>query len=233
MAIKYFLRKYYLIDNKDAMIARIEPNKILDNDAVIDEMMKRGTTVNRQDAMATINLYHQVLTDQILEGNNIRTSVTNFKPVITGIFSSNTDNFEAGRHSVQVSLSPGQALRHAISQAVVTKISKPYPHPQLIEYYDVNLKEINNRLTKACIGQINGADLKFNKSNVAEGIFFVDENGVEYRANEIQRCSPKMLVFLVPSEMLPGIYTLSVRKAYGKNALLRTGELLSKLTLTD
>jgi hypothetical protein len=85
-------------------------------------------------------------------------------------------------------------------------------------------------LTRGGIGSITGEELKYNPENADEGIWFVPSSGgTAVRATVVANRTEGNLVFIVPTALPPGSYTLEVRKGYGKNAELRTGSLHEKL----
>lgn len=132
-------------------------------------MVKRGTLVTETDAKAVLNIFFDVVSDEVADGNTVILPLVNIRPGITGVFSSITDSFDSGRHVKKANLSSGLLLTQKMQRAQVEKISSGQPSPVILEFLDINTQTVNSKLTPGGIAQLMGEELKFNPANAAEG----------------------------------------------------------------
>jgi hypothetical protein len=227
--------KYYLVSNPISkavknFIARVVPNETLDNEEIITKMLKRGTSATEADIRHILTLYFDVATDEVANGNSLTTPLANVRPGMQGTFDSASDTFDRSSHDTKASLSQGLLLEQKMATANVEKISAPAVSPLLVEYLDAKSKTSNSVLTPGSIGTLTGTDLKFNTSNVKEGVFFLDEAGAETKADVYSDVYDTEVKFVVPA-LATGIYSVELRKAYTKDNVIRRDSLDDNLTV--
>lgn len=229
---QYFLVPNYLTADPNDQYARVSPRNVLSTADIIDRCLKRGTTLTRTDLIAASNLFMEEAGAAVAEGNNVNLPLVNMKPSINGVFTSKSDSFDASRHTKRAAVSMGGGLAKAMQEASVEKIQEPAASPFLLEYSDTNSATNNSTVTPGGIGTIQGADLKFDLANAAEGIFFVPAvAGADTKVVVISTRTEGRLVFLVPAGLAAGSYRMEVRRAYTAAKTIRTGELSDVLTV--
>lgn len=226
MAIKYYLQPNPITPDPNDQSARVSSNKVHDLESITSIMLKRGSTVTKADVMAVLDIFFDVVTDEVADGNNVNLPLVNIRPSVTGTFNSVSDSFDPSRHTKGASISQGLALISKIRVAKVEKINQPTPTPALIEFTDVTTGITNSMLTPGSIGRIMGEELKFNPVNADEGIYFIDADNVPTKVATIDNRTEGKLTFIIPATLTAGSYKLEVRKAYGTtNVVVRTGSL--------
>lgn len=229
MTIKFYLQPNPITPDPNDQSARVLPTGVLNIEDIVQEAMRRGTTLTETDLRASINLTFETISYFVAQGFNVNTPVANFRGGINGVFTSATDSFDASRHAVKASVSPGTMLIEAMSKATVEKVLQPLPSPTLIEYFDINTQTANSKLTPGGIGQIVGEELKYNTANAAEGIFIVSSAGVATKVTIIASRTEGKLMFNIPAPLAAGNYSLEVRRGYGNAGTIRTGALNDQL----
>jgi hypothetical protein len=230
MPIKYYLQPNPVTPDPNDQSARVLPNASLTLEDIIAKMMQRGTTVTESDTRAVLNLFFDVVSDEVADGNFVNLPLANIRVGISGVFTSITDSFDPSRHSIRATLSPGLLLIEKMQKVRLEKTLQPLPSPVIIEFLNINTNTTNSVLTPGGIGQIVGEELKFNPNNPQEGIFFVAADGTETKVQIIASRTEGKLVFSIPT--LPaGNYTLEVRRAYTKENIIRKGVLSDTLTV--
>lgn len=232
MAINYFLQKNAITPDPDDYSARIESGTSRTLDDLINEMMKRGTTLDRVELEGALDLFFRVTTEEVSNGSVVLTPIANIRPGIKGVFNSVGDSFDRSRHMIKASLSAGIQLSEAMQNAKVEKTTTALPSPAITEFIDYGSGTTDSILTPGNIGTIMGEELKFDPANAAEGIFLIDSAGAETKIATIAQRTEGKLVFMIPSGLSTGMYTLQVRKAYTQNATIRVGELAENLEVT-
>jgi hypothetical protein len=230
MPIKYYLQPNPVTPDPNDQSARVLPNASLTLEDIIAKMMQRGTTVTEADTRAVLNLFFDVVSDEVADGNFVNLPLANIRVGISGVFTSITDSFDPSRHSIRATLSPGLLLSEKMQKVRLEKTLQPLPSPVILEFLNINTNTTNSVLTPGGIGQIVGEELKFNPDNPQEGIFFVAADGTETKVQIIASRTEGKLVFSIPT--LPaGNYTLEVRRAYTKENIIRKGVLSDTLTV--
>lgn len=232
MAIKYYLQPNPITPDPNDQSARVMTNTTHDVESITKEMLKRGSTITEADIRAVLNVFFEVVADEVAEGNTVNLPIVNIRPGISGVFTSVTDSFDPSRHIRKASLSTGIKLSQKMDQAAVEKITQPTATPVLIEFTDINTQTTNSIATSAGIGQIVGEELKFNPDNPAEGIYFISAGGVATKVTIVASRTEGKLMFSIPT-LAAGSYTLEVRKGYGTtNIVTRSGSLPDALQIT-
>ena len=68
MTIKYYLRDPPITNEPNDKSAWVDQRGTLDENAVLDEMLKRGTGLTKQEILGVIDLYTEVVSDQVQSG---------------------------------------------------------------------------------------------------------------------------------------------------------------------
>ena len=226
MNIQYHLKNLYITNDSNDKSGHVDLRGILNEDAISSKMLKRGTGLTKQEILGVIDLYTEVVSDQVQSGFAVNTRLANFKPGVKGIFKSVTDPFDPNRHIFRASISEGVVLKKKMREAVGVRQTSTSPKPAIIEYYDDGTSKNNKSLTPGNIGEISGEHLKFNQSDKTEGIFFInEEDSAETRVQTLSVHTEGRLMFLVPSGLTTGKYTLEVRRIYTSPADIRTDRL--------
>ena len=232
MAVKYYLHTNALSLNLTSHKAVIVPHKINHLSDIIDEMLKRGTTLSEADILASLHLFFEVVTQQVQDGNHVNTPIVNLKPGISVGFNDSTDHFDSLRHKLKATASIGPAIKRGMGKAMPEKITKTLTVPVLSAFKDIQSQSVNAIVSPGGIGQIMGSHLKYNPENPAEGIFFVSSGLEEYKVTNVAIRTLGKLVFSIPSSLSTGNYSLVVKRAFGKSdTSIRTGILATPLSV--
>jgi hypothetical protein len=211
--------------------ARVESTGTLNNADIIKRMMKRGSTVTEPDANAVILLYNQEVIDALSEGYSVNTDIFNARASVQGVFNNINDNFDASRHTVRASISAGNVLFSKMLSANVEKVSTSIVSPDIIDFNDLKTNT-NSQATKGGIGTITGSELKFDNTNVNEGIFFVNTtSNAETKVTDVAIRTEGKLMFIIPTSLVAGTYTVEVRKAYTNAKTIRVDAFDNLLTV--
>ncbi|MDZ7690994.1 MAG: DNA-binding domain-containing protein [Balneolaceae bacterium] len=84
----------------------------------------------------------------VRQGNSVVTPLVNIMPSISGVFDSEEDRFDANRHQVNLSISPGVRLRDTASAIPTEKVAARERMPNVGHYYD-NTSETKNEQATA------------------------------------------------------------------------------------
>jgi hypothetical protein len=231
MPIRYVLFENNLTSDPNDFMAMAQSTGAADLDAVIARMIQQGSTVTKADIVSVLEDFFTAVENMVLEGVNVNTPGANFSASIKGVFNGAGDSYDASRHQVVATVTPGKRFRAAIkarAQTVKGEAAKPAPHP--IEFTDLNTGERNSVATPSGMGRIIGSRLKVDAADTAQGVYFVAADGTATKVQVIGQNKPAELLFLIPT--LPaGDYTLEVRATVYGSTDVRTGALPSALTV--
>ena len=229
MPINYVLFENNLTSDPDDYMAMVRATGTAELNDIIERIIQQGSTVTRPDIVSVLEDFFTAVENMTLEGMNVNTPVANFGASIKGIFEGQDDMFDASRHQLTATVSPGKRFRKIISeQGTVSKQEavKPKPNPQ--DYTDINTEARNSVLTPGGMGQLVGHRLKFDPADTDQGIFFVASDGSATKVVVVGKNKPGGLIFMIPT--LPaGEYTIEVRAAFGDE--IRSGALDATLTV--
>lgn len=230
MAIKYYLQPNPITPDPNDQSARAITNQIHVIESITREMLRRGSTITEANVRAVLKVFFEVVTDEVVEGNNVNLPLINIKPTITGVFANTVDSFDTSKHTKKAKVSSGVLLTQKLNLATIEKVTQVTASPALIQFTDVNSQTTDSILTPGGIAQVVGEELKYNPNNPAEGIYFIASDGAATKVDIVASRTEGKLVFSIPNTLTAGSYTLEVRKGYGTtNIVIRTGSLNDSL----
>lgn len=232
MTISYSLHKNHLTNVPNQYRALVQSNGTITLEDIIKRMVIRGSTTTESDAYAVLMDFFTIIEGCLLDGLRVNTPLVNCGVSVKGNFDGQTDTFTSSRHWVEMTTSPGPQVRRVIqNRAQVQKQLASDVRPRLLQYLDLNSGERDGRLTPGGMGQIVGDKLKFDPADPTQGIFFTASDRSLNRVEIVGRNTSVDLMFLVPTNLLPGDYTLEIRSTLNSGSL-RTGSLNVSLTVS-
>jgi hypothetical protein len=227
MAVNYYLRPNKLGQNGRHYMANVISNNSVELEEIVEEILRRGSTVTRADVMSVLTEYHNVIEYYLQSGSNVRTPLVNFSSSIGGIFNFPTDHYDPARHVIRPVTNPGRRLQGFYRDHMSANLVEPrmnIPHPEVFK--DVVSGERNGSVTPLGMAKLLGRRLKINGREDGAGIFFIDGGGREIPVTFIGQNYPSELIFTIP-RLSPGHYSLEIRTHLKK--LLRRGRLQERL----
>lgn len=212
--LKYALRENLLTAAPDDFMAQVQDVRSYTLDEIIDLMMQKGSTLTRADVAAVLQIYGEVCASLIADGSALNTPLMNTALSISGVFNGANDAFDKKRHTVNLNISAGTALKAALGKIKCEKTGTTSTDPYINEVKDIVSGTVNAELTKGGIVQITGSRLKFDAKDAAQGIFFIPETGAPVRAAVIAENKPARLMAIIPADLAAGTYYIEVRSKH-------------------
>jgi len=230
MPIRYVLFENRLAGDDGVYEARVRASGRAGPEEIAERMIARGASLPKTEIVALLQDSTQAIAELLLEGRSVLTDGANYRVTIKGNFEGPGDRYDPSRHQVDVSVSPGRALRQAVrEQARFAKKSAPPPQPRPGAYLDLASGTRNSILTPGGMGRVLGSHLQYDPDDAGQGIFFLTAGRSATRVQVVARNMPRELIFAVPP-LAPGEYRLEVRAAvYGNSA--RRGGLDKRLVV--
>lgn len=231
MALTYTLRPYPLDDDPNSYRAAVVDPRSLTLDDVIDQMIHRGSTVTRAEAFAVLEEYNATIEALLRQGYHINTPLLNYRLAVRGLFDGPDDLFDPARHQVYVSVKPGPRLRKIGPQVAVERVQFTPTTPQPFHFNDLATGTRDATVTPGGLARLKGLHLKYDETDLEQGIFFVDAAQTATRVTVVETNLPRRLAFLIPPGLASGTYTVEVRAVLRNTNTFRIGRLPHTLTV--
>jgi hypothetical protein len=210
-----------LTEHEDDYAAHTHPSASLDIEAVISRMLQRGTLLTRTDILAVWNNLCETIKDIHLEGNTVNLPLFNTSFSISGVFDSPLDVFDPNRHKLNINVTKGAILRDAEKNIHVEKTNVPSPNPQIQEVKDSISGTVNERFTSGGVVEIRGYNLRIDGDNPKCGLWFIDDNGNEIKAETIIENKPSRILAMIPNLTVSNYQVKVVTQYKGSGTLLK------------
>lgn len=234
MALNYYLVDNTMTPDPNDRRAVVLPRQSFSINAIIDQMISRGSTVTKAEALSVYEELSLAMENILKEGNSINTPLFKVTPTITGVFVNDEDSFDPERHEVKLRINPGLRLRQTEAKIMVERTTGVRPQPTPIHFDDYGSETQDDIITSEKTGRITGSLLKFEESDPQQGVFFVNlANGsVKQVTGKFVKNKPGELIFSNPAGLTPGTYRLEVRAVLVGTKGIRTGTLPYELTVS-
>lgn len=209
-------------DNLTDKILKLESAGNLTLADVLDEMKKEDTGLRQETLEHVVNLYNRVVADLVLAGYEVNTGLCYLTPQFKGVIEDGAWNPE--KNSIYVSITQGKVLREAIAETSVKILGERQGVMYIAGGEDAATRATDTTATPGRNYILTGRKLKVVGDDPAVGITLTDEDGTPTRldADMLAVNEPSRLVFLLPSDLADGRYTLTVTTQYsGSGALLK------------
>jgi hypothetical protein len=119
--------RYYLIRNpfnssgESRYTARMQKNGLLYQEELIGEMLKKRTSLTRQNIIAVLDLLKETVAEQVLRGNAVHTDLFRADVSIRGDFDSFDERFDDSKHRVCLNMKASLDLKREILRRAEVK----------------------------------------------------------------------------------------------------------------
>ena len=111
MTLKYGLADNGLTPDQEDQRAVMYVDEVKTLDEVVDEMIGRGSTVTKAEALSVMEEYYDAITRFLGEGYTITTPAYNITPRIRGVFKDKKERYDPNKHRLYLSVKPGPASK--------------------------------------------------------------------------------------------------------------------------
>lgn len=230
MAIKYALFPNHLTSADDYM-AIVQDQTSKDRNQIIDQMIGRGSTVTKAEALAVLEEFEAAVQDALSNGFSINTPLFKISPSIQGVFDSESEGFDRSKHYLKLNVTSGGRISQIATGLKVEKVAASSPVPNLSTFKDVTTGTINETLSPGGVGEVTGSRLKIDEADTLQGVFLIAADGTATRAITYVRNMPSNLIFMIPAGLVAGEYELEVRANAKNSKETRKGVLITPLTV--
>ena len=217
----YSTTENLLTERPDDLSAICYPATNYDKDAIVNEMLKRGTLLTKTDILAVLNLYEETVENILSDGNTASTPLVNFGFSISGVFEGAMDSFDPSRHKLNINATKGVRARNAEKRVKLEKTNAVVPMPLIQEAKDCVSGSYNGKLTPGGVIELRGNTLRIDGDKPECGLWFVFEDGTETRATVIIENKPSRIIAMIPM-LMSGEYNVKIVTQHTGGKLLKT-----------
>ena len=211
--LQYSLTENLLTEAPDDFTALVQPMGTYDKEAIITEMLRRGSSLTRTDILAVFNGLEETVRDITRDGGTVNTPLFNTSFSISGVFDGAMDTFDGNRHKLNVNLTKGMVMRQAESHVAMEKTGTVTPQPTILEVKDSVSGKVNQQLTPGGVVELMGVNIKIVGENADCGLWFVPASGEAVKAQVIVQNKPSTIIAMIP-KLSAESYTLKVMTQY-------------------
>ncbi|MEQ9437546.1 MAG: DNA-binding domain-containing protein [Cyclobacteriaceae bacterium] len=218
MAIQYYLIDNPLTADPTDYMAVVTTGKSKTLDDLVETIHYKYTKLSESDIKGVLEEFLSAVDFWIREGKSINTPLFNLLPSISGVFYNSDENFDPGKHQLNLNLNPGKQLSKTAQKVTLERVVAPEHSPIITDFLDVASNSRRSQLTPNSPVRIIGDKLKYDNSDAQQGIFFIDESNQEFKATVIVDNHPRKLTIQSP-DLSAGTYQLQVRTNMGGKTL--------------
>lgn len=227
--VKYFLYLNKLTPDPYDYAARVVDVKSYDLDDVIKIMTREGKTITEEEARSAYLALEKALREITESGGSINLSILNTGYSISGVFYAEDEALVAGKHTFNINAYPGEVLTEAAKKIKLKRVDAREYSPEPRKLTDISSDTTNELLTPGNMACLKGKNLSVNSEDAEEGLYLINDKGVETKIEHIAHNKPSEMVFLVPQKLAKGMYTLEIRNRSYK--MISTARLKHTLTV--
>jgi hypothetical protein len=178
---------------------------------ILRRILSRNTGLSEAQLTASVNEFIEEVGLITEEGDTVNTPLVHTILSIPGVFEGAADSYDGKRHRTRINTNAGVRLTTAIVKVKPQKIDVAETVPHILEAKDVVSDTVNETLTPGGVLQLRGSRLKFMPAEAGNGVFLVDEQGVERQLTTVVENKPARIIVLLPADLAVGTYWVEVR----------------------
>jgi hypothetical protein len=237
MSIRYSLRPFALGNAEGKYLAQLQLGESVETEELVDQIVARGSTVGRADALAVLELIDELVLTNLAQnrpvfiGRSLRVS-----PGIEGLFDGPQAPWDPERNEI---VARAEARRWLADQLALLahpeRVAAEELRPVLSSFFDIISDLTNEVITPSGTALLTGEDLGYDPAHADEGFYLVETDGTAVvKLPAPVRLKPKEAILKLPaSGVLPaGRWQLELRRRFTEAGDLRTGQLPALLQRT-
>ena len=210
-----------ITERKDDRFGRVVTTKSINEDDLINTAVSRRTDLNPATLRSSMEILKEIAIEEIANGASVSFGLGYYNVAVNGVFIGDNAKWESSKHSLSVRVTPSAKLRTAVNAATVDVRGMAGIGTIVNSVTDIASGEVNTRLTPGGAVNLTGSKIKIAGDNPANGISLTNQanNVVTVIAvNAIAVNDPSKITFIVPADLAPGDYKLSITTQYSTAA---------------
>jgi len=207
--MNYYLRKNPLAGENDSpYMARVARKETLRQDDVIARMLRKNTTVTRQDILVVLDLLKETVMEEALSGNPIIMDLFKIQSGIRGGFASWDDEFDLSRHRLNLNMNASVDFKKEfLKSAELTRVGAKEEKLAIEQIFDYETWTLGETFPAGGTIELRGRNLM---SEVEPEITLTREDtGEAYSVTKVFNHGEKSILCSLPADLAAGPYTMS------------------------
>ncbi len=188
------------------------------NADVAADIVAERTEFRPETIVNILTLADQKKVRALANGKSLVDGMGQFLLNLAGSFEGEAPVFDAEKHSVGITFTPGKSLLESLKE-ITFNLNKATTGPVINQVTDVRTQSVNLQITPGKNVIISGANLLIKGDNPANGIFFTkdEEGAAPVKAEFFSRSTTSEQIVEVPEDLADGQYKVSVTTQAGAN----------------
>ena len=188
----------------------------LHNAEVAQRIVKERTEYRLETIVNILNIADQKKVEIISEGKSLVDGVGQYMLNISGVFEGEDPKFDAEKHKIGVTYTPGKLLQKALKQiSVDPRMAKT--GPVINNITDSTTGSISEKITSGGPAVIEGSTLLLKGNDASIGVYFTPDGGGEAKKVQTIVMNTKSQIIISIPQLSDGQYSLSVTTQAGSN----------------
>jgi len=212
-----------LTERKDDRFGRVVTSKSLNDDDLINIAVSRRTDLNPTSLKSSIDILQAIAIEQIANGASVSFGLGYFNLGVNGTFIGDNASWDSSTNSLSVRIAPTAELRNAVNATVVNVRGMAASGLIINTVTDVMSGEVNTRLTMGGGANLTGSKIKIVGDNPSIGLFLTNQTTSDVFTippTSLLVNDPSKISFIVPINVVPGDYKLSITTQFSASAQL-------------
>lgn len=209
--MNYYLRKNPLsTSDENRYMACVSKKDTLRQSQVVEHMLKRNTTVSRQDIIVVLDLLKETVIDLVTDGFPVIMDLFKARAGIKGGFTSLEDEFDKNRHRVSLNLNAAPSFKKELTEkAAFEKASRMMKKPELGQVYDYRTRSVSTELNAGSLISLTGRQLLPEEGDPR---VFLRAEGAEdlIEITDLHDVTERRILCSLPEDLAAGTYILKV-----------------------
>lgn len=208
-------------DDKTDKIFVLESTRGVDQSFVLDRMASKNPGLHRETMSASVNLYHEVVSELVMNGYSVNTDLFRAVPQLKGLAEGNVWNPK--KNSIYVSLTQGKKLREGTKDTTVQVLGDRQAAMYINGTQDAATRATDLSATAGRNFTLLGKNIKVVGTDASVGITLTattDGTVTKLDTDMLVVNDPSKLILLLPSSLTDGEYTLTVTTQFAAGKTL-------------
>lgn len=203
------------MDNKTDKIFVLESTRSVDQNFVLDRMAAKNPGLHRETMSASVNIYHEVVSELVLNGYSVNTDLFRAVPQLKGLAEGNVWNPK--KNSIYISITQGKKLREDTKNTSVEVLGDRQAAMYINGTQDAATRATDLSATAGRNFTVLGKNIKLAGTDPAVGITLTSvatSTVTKLDMDMVVVNDPSRLIILLPSGLSDGEYVLTITTQY-------------------
>jgi hypothetical protein len=211
-----------LTERKDDRYGHVVTTKSLNEDDLIRLAVARRTDLNASTLRASLDILKELAAEQLANGASVYFGLGYFNLLVNGVFIGDHAKWDPAQHSLRVKATPSIEVRDVVKRIHVDVRGMAQSGIVINSLIDMMSGAENSYLTPGGGVNLTGARIRIAGDSPDNGIKLTDQYGIVtvIPAPSILVNEPSKVSFILPYDLNPGDYKLSITTQYSHSSAL-------------